>query len=147
MEERFLKFVEKTDTCWLWTGSSRRGYGQFSIDNHPHKSHRVSYKMYNGDIPEGHDIRHTCDVRLCVNPAHLLTGTRKENVADMDARGRRNNANHLKGEKHPRAKLTQDEVNAIRILKGFGFLNRELGDMYGVSKDIVARIIRYQNWK
>lgn len=65
----------------------------------------------------------------------------------MDARGRRNNSNHLKGEKHPRAKLTQDEVDAIRILKGFGFLNRELGEMYAVSKDIVARIIRFQNWK
>jgi hypothetical protein len=33
-------------------------------------------------------MRHTCDQRLCINPAHLLIGTRMDNIQDMIQRGR-----------------------------------------------------------
>ncbi|UGO47583.1 HNH endonuclease [Morganella phage vB_MmoP_Lilpapawes] len=36
-----------------------------------------------GDIPAGMVVRHTCDNKRCVNPNHLLLGTRKENTHDM----------------------------------------------------------------
>lgn len=86
--ERFDARIEKTATCWLWTGShSRGGYGQVQIgrrskNGHPSPAlaHRVAYELFVGPIPEGLTIDHLCRVRHCVNPAHLEPVTRGENT-------------------------------------------------------------------
>ena len=84
VEERFLSFVNKTDECWIWTGCTMRvGYGQFSIDKRSHRAHRVAYKLWVGEIPDGSVVHHTCSVRNCVNPAHLQIVTPAENTAEM----------------------------------------------------------------
>jgi hypothetical protein len=51
-EEKFLKFVEKTDKCWRWTGyTDRYGYGQFNLKvGKVLKAHRFSYELYNGTV-------------------------------------------------------------------------------------------------
>ena len=64
--------------CTLWTAApGPDGYGRFWLDGKTQRAHRVSYE-FNAceDIPPGHDIRHSCDVRLCVNPDHLSTVAR-----------------------------------------------------------------------
>lgn len=53
--------------------------------------HRLIYSGLHGEIPEGHEIDHTCRVRQCCNPAHLeaLPGrehTVKGNVLRYQAR-------------------------------------------------------------
>lgn len=87
------KFVAKIilgdEGCWLWTASLRRGYGQFGLGKKNMLAHRASYILYKGDIPDGLVVRHTCDVKHCVNPRHLVLGTHKENVRDCIQRGRR----------------------------------------------------------
>jgi len=75
--------------CVLWTADiSVGGYGRFQIDNKLCQSHRISYEMVYGPIPEGLIVMHTCDVRACVNPAHLCLGTTDDNNRDMFAKGR-----------------------------------------------------------
>lgn len=70
--DRFLRFVNKTGTCWLWTGGNNGvGYGKFSIKHKPIYAHRYSYATYKGAIPEGYEIDHLCKVVSCVNPDHL----------------------------------------------------------------------------
>lgn len=52
-------------------------------------AHRVAYRVGTGLlIPKRMVIRHTCDTRACINPAHLLLGTYKNNTQDMISRGR-----------------------------------------------------------
>lgn len=46
------------------------------------------FSAKNGPIPKGLVVRHTCDVRECVNPDHLILGTQKDNIRDMHDRGR-----------------------------------------------------------
>src|SRR4051812_15429853 len=78
--DRLWKHVEKTETCWLWTGyCDRAGYGTIQIAKAPALVHRVSYEIHVGQIPSDKIVRHTCDVRNCVRPDHLLIGTSKDN--------------------------------------------------------------------
>lgn len=77
--------------CWLWTARiGGNGYGSITTPGGSRKeqAHRVSYKDFIGPIPAGMCVLHKCDVRACVNPNHLWLGTKKDNTADMDAKGR-----------------------------------------------------------
>jgi len=51
---------------------------------------RIIYTENYGIIPEGLLVRHKCDNRLCINPAHLELGTHQDNVTDCIVRNRRN---------------------------------------------------------
>jgi len=77
--------------CWLWTGAiSSSGYGSVRIDKKAYSTHVISFFIANGRFPVPPlEVRHQCDVRLCVNPDHLLEGTRKQNAQDCVERGRR----------------------------------------------------------
>lgn len=83
LEQRFLAKVNKTDTCWLWTGSKsvgrRAGYGELRVGDKVKKAHRVSYELYVGPIPEGMMLDHICHTPACVNPTHLRPCTNKQN--------------------------------------------------------------------
>lgn len=81
MKLRFMKFVKKTNTCWLWQGSKiHNGYGRFSINSKAKLAHRVSAFLFlNFDLDSSLYICHKCDVKTCVNPEHLFIGTAKDN--------------------------------------------------------------------
>lgn len=88
-QDRFFAKVDKTDTCWLWTASTRgHGYGQFWDGERHTDAHRFSYKFHKGEIPKGQVVMHLCDIAACVNPAHLELGTQRDNLRDMYAKGR-----------------------------------------------------------
>lgn len=94
--KRFWKRVQKTDSCWIWTGTKLwNGYGSlslgrargFSIDQ-KHYAHRVSWLIHNGEIPDGIFVCHRCDNPICVRPDHLFLGTPLDNMRDMISKGR-----------------------------------------------------------
>lgn len=77
---RFWKKVNKTDTCWLWTGYiGPLGYGRFYMDSRTLQAHRASFILSGRQIPHGLDLDHLCRVRSCVRPDHLEPVTRGEN--------------------------------------------------------------------
>lgn len=76
LQQRFDARVNKTDSCWLWTGHlERNGYPTLGST----WAHRLSYELHVGHIPAGYQIDHLCRVPACVNPKHLEAVTPREN--------------------------------------------------------------------
>jgi hypothetical protein len=142
MEARFLKHVNKTEGCWLWTGSISRRYGMFRIGNKTRRVNRVAYELWKGEIPEGLHILHSCDEPRCVNPEHLRTGTNDENVKDRHERKRWAD---MKGVKNSNNKLSEDDVKEIRVMCGF-FNRSEVARMYGVTPSTTHEIYHRKKW-
>lgn len=142
--------------CWLWTGhpNKKSGYGQLAIGGVHYLAHRLAYELERGPIPDGLQVRHCCDVRLCCNPAHLLLGTHKDNMDDRAARGRtatgertlaRKNPERLaRGEKHGMTSLTAGDVLAIR---GSTLSQTALARKYGITQAAISSIILRRTWR
>ncbi len=74
--------------CWIWLGATAKGYGQLNHAGKHMTAHRASYIAHHPDEPPPKLVCHTCDVRECVNPAHLYAGDYITNRADMLERKR-----------------------------------------------------------
>lgn len=92
--QRVSTDIEQEDPCWIFTGGKDKdGYGQCHKAKTARqlgvtRAHQMSYKTFNGDIPDGMWVLHKCDNPSCCNPNHLFLGTAKENNEDMWRKGR-----------------------------------------------------------
>lgn len=154
---RFWSKVLKTDSCWLWQAYCfPNGYGKFFAQKSHRYAHRYSYELHFGPIPDGLFVCHHCDVRNCVNPSHFFTGTQADNLADMARKGRSTagdrNPSRLyperraRGAKHGMAKLTQPDVDTIRLRSSFGESIDDIAIDYPVARTQIRRIINKQRW-
>jgi hypothetical protein len=138
----FWAKIEKTRTCWLWTGGlSPKGYGVHWIGRGYKRAHRYSYQLATGIDPGRYVVMHSCDNRRCVNPEHLSLGSQTENIADMDRKGRRNAP---RGTSHGCAALTESQVRAIRADPR---PHAKIAGDYPVSKSGIGAIKAGRTWK
>lgn len=145
--ERLMARVEKTESCWLWTGSvDPCGYGRIVSNRRIDSTHRVAYAAFKGEIPNGMCVCHACDTPRCVNPDHLWLGSQAENMRDMLRKGR-STITHRRGESNRNAKLTEKDVREIRRLYGNGGVTTtEIGRLFGVYSATVSKIVRRERW-
>lgn len=135
---RFWKYVRKTDSCWLWTGTKDpTGYGRLHRNR---RAHRIAWVIHNGPIPRDLYVCHKCDVRLCVNPDHLFVGSNLDNRRDSVAKGR-----HAFGERQGCHKLTESDVREMRTLFA-SMTNTELARQFNVSRRAVRRVRTGEYW-
>jgi hypothetical protein len=124
--------------CWIWTGKTTTcGYGIVGRDK---LAHRLSHRLFKGEIPNGLWVLHSCDNPPCVNPAHLRAGTRQENVDDCIARGRFRKSH---GALNNLAKLTDADIIDIR---NSTLSPKVLSAKYGIDRTNVNYIIRGKTW-
>lgn len=141
---------EPNTGCWLWTGTfGRGGYGTIEREGSTRRAHRVAWELTNGPIPPGTGahgtcVCHRCDVRSCVNPAHLFLGTQSENIWDMVRKGR---CLRPRGEKHGQARLTDAAVLEMLRLHAGGATYSGLGRRFGVSRQAATNAVLGVNWK
>lgn len=133
---------EPNSGCWLWLGgTNQKNYGHIwssELKRHE-RAHRMVYQILIGAIPAGQQLLHRCDNPYCVNPDHMFVGSNAENMADRDAKGRQ-----ARGESCALAKLTEDQVRAIRQSSGS---HVAVGKQFGTSAMNVADIRHRRTWK
>lgn len=143
-EERFFSFVNKTPSCWEWTGGQHKfGYGVMT--NNSYKTtlaHRISWIIHNGPIPPGMSVLHSCDNPKCVNPQHLFIGSQKDNISDMVSKGR-----HCHGESARFSKLSDEKVKFIREANLYGFTLSQIAKQFHVDIETIRMAIKRQTWK
>lgn len=131
------------DACWFWLGGNHdkdgEDYGAFYAKKTQFKAHTLSYYLFKGEIPEGMVVRHTCDVKACVNPRHLVLGTQSDNLQDA-----------LKRERLPNHKLNSEAVKVIKWMKKYrdyyGLTNK-LARLYKVNRKAIHKIASGKTWK
>lgn len=143
---RFEVKVKKGTHCWRWIAGDDGcdGYGKFKFEGKKWRAHRMSWLLYNGDIPGCLCVLHKCDNPSCVNPRHLFLGTKLENAEDRDKKTRRTPA---KGEGNGRSKLREDDICKIRIMRTWGFTYKDLGVAFGVEDSTIYCIIKGTTWR
>lgn len=150
LQERFWKRVgiSPRNQCWPWQGgASSEGYGHVSIDGAMKKATHLSWFVHHGEWPSdlGMMMLHKCDNPICVNPAHLFLGTNADNSRDRSRKGR---GRHPVGSDHGKAKLTEQDVRAIRQLYATTSATyTTLGNRFGVNKTTIMQIVRRRTWK
>lgn len=140
--DRFWASVRKSDGCWEWQGrKNANGYGVFSLDRKHVLAHRFVLAITSGSVPSFLAVCHHCDNPSCVNPDHLFVGTKADNSRDMVEKGRSS-----AGQDRPLAKLTEDEVKAIRARYEAGETQRAIAFEFGVNQSTVSRLVRHVRW-
>lgn len=154
---RYWMKVNKTPTCWLWTGAAdKHGYGSIKHGKGTRKAHHISYELAYGEIPPGMEVLHSCDNPSCVRPDHLKAGTHARNMAEMAERGRAASGDRSGPKLHPGtlargikngvARLTEEQVHEIRRLHSIGRSQAQIAVVFGVSRATIGYIVLRKTW-
>lgn len=140
---RFLSKVDfqgfQHDICWFWKGGSKgNGYGHAYQGRKGMPAHRLAYLLFVGDIPDGMDVCHKCDNRMCVNPDHLFLGSRKENMEDAKTKGR----TYGGGRKH----LKEADIQEIRQRISAGVPSHIIAAKFNITQHRLNAIKRGETY-
>lgn len=131
---RWLKLFPKGDRAYLHFNLYRdRKWLQFPV-------HIVVCRAFHGERPDGMIVRHLDGDATNNHADNLKWGTQIENEADKVLHG-----TAPQGERHPHAKLTEEQVLRIRDLTSA--THAELAAAFGVSPSTILNIRAGQTWR
>jgi len=116
--------------CTVWLGN--RGSTRLV--------HRLVAEAFHGPCPEGFEVNHKNLIKRDNRPANLQYVTRSYNLLH------RSFAGIGRGEDNPSARLTEEDVRAIRWRHAQGDGYKRLGAAYGVTWEAVRGIVKRRTW-
>jgi hypothetical protein len=138
VRKKIMESIEiASNGCWEWQKKlNPYGYAQTKYKGLTQPAHRISYRVFKGEIEKNVCICHTCDNRKCVNPDHLWIGTHKQNAQD---RAEKNRSNHYK------KKMSINEVLEIRKLYPDVSI-KDLSVKFERSDRCIRDIVNWKTW-
>ena len=130
--------------CLVWPyAKSRNGYGNVSIAGSWVGPHIWVCIKAHGEKPfEGAEVAHGCGNPLCCNPKHLRWATSTENKMDRHQHG-----TVPLGESVGTAKLSEDDVRAIRELHASGMSMPKISKRFPVTAAAILKVVHRRTWK
>jgi hypothetical protein len=123
--------------CQVWTGyCNRHGYGRKNVAGRWRLVHRLAWEQTHGPVPAGMELCHECDVPPCIAIEHLSLCTHADNMRDAATRGRLGSA-----------KLTPDDVRAVRAALAAGEPRAVVARRFDVSVWTIGGIVRGRVWR
>lgn len=121
--------------CRLWLGPpGTHGYGAIRVGDRVMTTARATYLAFNGELERGEVPRHTCDVKLCVRPDHLIRGTNADNADDWKRRRTEHKV------------LDPEKVVAIRARAELGEPSRKIAADFGVCHRTIQKVVGREDW-
>jgi predicted XRE-type DNA-binding protein len=141
--DEFSASITRQDECWLWNAELlSTGYGAMRLGSSVLLAHRISYEINNGEIVDGKFVCHSCDIKACVNPAHLWLGTQQENMSDAANKGIL-----PRGEESIKSKLTENKIVEMIGLYSTGQYSQEqVAAIFGVQHSVLSNILHNRSW-
>jgi len=137
---RFFQKIKITEDCWIWTASKRKsGYGLFKFNKKLISSHRFSWKIHFGEIPNGLNVCHKCD-----NPKHLFIGSQLDNMKDQIAKGRQR---YSYGSSNGASKLNEKQIIELKNDFHAGVKRKDIARKYGISIRNIYWVVKGVTWK
>ena len=152
--------IDPVTDCWIWSmavSDGGRPYssttprvslpkGVLSIEHRTVSVSRVAWLMSGRKLAPGHVVWRTCGCELCVNPAHLMAGTKAEEGAWVRESGRRRGSAMRTAVNTRNAAETQairpETVRSIEAQLAAGRLQREVSVDFGIHKATISKIAR-----
>jgi hypothetical protein len=118
------------DACWPWKrGCSGSGYGQLHIPGFKTvAAHRAALALSTGEF--GAVAKHSCDFKLCINPAHLAWSDHLSNMREAAERGLMRPG-----------QLSAGDVHTISQASANGERQRDIAERFGVSQASISRVL------
>jgi len=138
---RFVEKIGAVDAemgCWLWQGAiGSDGYGRVRRRGVTYSAHRFAYALFKGPIPDELCVMHRCDTPACVNPTHLVLGTKADNSRDMLRKGR---------DGAPVPKLSLEQALEVRAMLTRGATKAAVCERFGICRSTVQDIEAGASW-
>lgn len=135
-----LANTNEKEGCLEWAGKVHRtgypvcsNYGLFKSQ----ALHREVFRLLHNYYPEV--VMHTCDNPRCIKPEHLVAGTPRTNMEDMDRKKRR-----AIGAKNGNSKFSDAQILQMRTLKKHGASYADIKALFDISKSHLHKIIANQ---
>ena len=142
---RKVNVVRDATSCWNWVGGpfGEGLYGIIGVNGSSIRTHRVSWEIHFGKIPDGECVLHECDNKKCVRPDHLFLGTKSSNNSDRHAKNR-----DAKGSRNGKSVLNDGIVREIkRLYQRRSFGARKIAVKLGLNYSTVNNVTAGRVWK
>jgi hypothetical protein len=143
LKPKEITWIVKGD-CWICTSHKpgSTGYPSMRIKGTPNVSIlKLKYEEKYGKIPKGKCMLHKCDNRSCINPDHVVLGSKGDNCRDRHAKKR-----DCFGERSPEHKLKKEDIIFARELRLTGYFYYQIAEYFDVHTTTICDALTGRSW-